>query len=433
MTNLPITSNNPQSTARGTPGVTPLPSPRPFEGRASGDAPSTGVLLNDPAAISGNVAPTSQAISAANDQAAEPFSVLLARQINGLALPALKSTQISAAIDSKAAASDTDPTAKNAQDPSIIAPSTSVDPTNTLVAMLQIPVQLTTYAPLNASLKSVPMSGTPLLRGDSSEDRGQDISAPLIKFAAGASKKIDGNLPQTSNKSAETNSALPATDNSKQADHPTSPIPQSSSALLPVSSDVVKHVEIVVSLAGQPQPSQSNANTVSAAAISAVMPNIQTNNISASTTQTIATPIGNSAWADKFSQKIIWMSTQQNQIVELHLNPPDLGPLNVVMKISDNQLTVQFTSPHTAVRDAVENALPKLREVMADNNIMLGNATVSDQPPRDRSGQGFMNQGFGTPAQRETPYIASESNELSPATAQSVPTRRHIGMLDTFA
>jgi len=200
-----------------------------------------------------------------------------------------------------------------------------------------------------------------------------------------------------------------------------------------LSSDAAKHVEIVVSSAGQPQTSQNITKTLISAVESAVMPNILTSNISAYIPQTITTPLGQSGWADEFSQKIIWMSTQQNQIAELHLNPPDLGPLNVVMKISDNQVTVQFTSPHSAVRDAVENALPKLREILADNNIMLGNATVSDQPPRDRSGEGFTNQGSGTAAQRETPYNATDSNGLLPTTAQSLPARRHNGMLDIFA
>lgn len=149
--------------------------------------------------------------------------------------------------------------------------------------------------------------------------------------------------------------------------------------------------------------------------------------------QTVTTPIGNSGWANEFSQKIVWMSSQQNQVAELHLNPPDLGPLNVVLKFSDNQVSALFTSPHGTIRDAVENALPKLREMLADNNIMLGNATVSDQPPRDRSAEGFMNPGSGSTPQRETPYNINKPDELLTTTIQNEPVRRHNGMLDTFA
>lgn len=156
-------------------------------------------------------------------------------------------------------------------------------------------------------------------------------------------------------------------------------------------------------------------------------------NLPIKTSPAISTPLGTNGWADEFSQKISWISTQQNQVAELHLNPPNLGPLDVVLKITDNQATALFTSPHGAVRDAVENALPKLREILADNGIMLGNTTVSDQPPRDRSMDGFMNQNSGTTPQHEFPSIASESAGLPSATAQTGMVRRHNGMVDTFA
>jgi flagellar hook-length control protein FliK len=219
-------------------------------------------------------------------------------------------------------------------------------------------------------------------------------------------------------------SAFPATINRPQA---------GSSALITLASDAFKQTGIIARSTGQPQDSQNNIKAVTSALASPLMPTILTSDIPTNIQQTIATPLGNNGWAGEFSQKIIWMSTQQNQIAELHLNPPDLGPLKVVLEISENQLTAQFTSPHSGVRDAVENALPKLRDILADSGIKLGNTTVSDQPSRDRSAEGFMNQGYGSAAQRETSYKATESNGISPTTAQGIPMRRHNGLLDTFA
>ena len=147
----------------------------------------------------------------------------------------------------------------------------------------------------------------------------------------------------------------------------------------------------------------------------------------------IAAPLGSNDWANEFSQKISWISTQQNHVAELRLNPPNLGPLDVVLKISDNHATALFASPHGAVREAVENALPKLREILADNGIMLGNTTVSDQSPRERGTDGFMGQGSGAAAQHDVSGIGPEASGLSPAAAQTIPARRHNGMVDTFA
>jgi flagellar hook-length control protein FliK len=99
---------------------------------------------------------------------------------------------------------------------------------------------------------------------------------------------------------------------------------------------------------------------------------------------TINTPVSHEKWGDEFNQKITWLSNQKEQTAELHLNPPQLGPMDVVLKVSGDQATAFFTSPHAAVREAVEQALPRLREMLADSGIMLGNATVSDQAPRNR-------------------------------------------------
>lgn len=143
----------------------------------------------------------------------------------------------------------------------------------------------------------------------------------------------------------------------------------------------------------------------------------------------LSTPLAQAGWDHEFSQKITWLATQRDQSAELHLNPPQLGPLDVVIKVSADQATALFTSPHAAVREAIEQALPKLREMLADNGIMLGNATVSDQASRrDQNGFARAQQGSGTDSGRaeEVTAAMSQGERVS-----SLP--RHNGMVDTFA
>lgn len=93
----------------------------------------------------------------------------------------------------------------------------------------------------------------------------------------------------------------------------------------------------------------------------------------------IATEFGKPAWGNDFNQQITWLATQKHQVAELHLHPADLGPVEIILHISNDQSTqvsAQFTSPHLAVREAIESALPRLREMMAENGITLGNTTV---------------------------------------------------------
>ncbi|KXS33721.1 MAG: Flagellar hook-length control protein-like, C-terminal domain [Candidatus Gallionella acididurans] len=150
--------------------------------------------------------------------------------------------------------------------------------------------------------------------------------------------------------------------------------------------------------------------------------------------QSVSTPLASDGWADEFTQKISWMSTNQNnQVAELHLNPPDLGPLNVVLKVTDNQATATFTSPHSAVREAVENALPKLRETLADNGITLGNTTVSDQPQRDGNTGAFFGQQSNERGGRWVTHHVDGAENAARPTGPPNTGRRHNGMVDTFA
>ena len=139
----------------------------------------------------------------------------------------------------------------------------------------------------------------------------------------------------------------------------------------------------------------------------------------------INTPVTHDAWGGEFNQKITWLATQHEQSAELHLNQPHLGPLDVVLKVSGDQATAMFTSPHAAVRDAVEQALPKLREMLADNGIMLGNATVNDQSSKEQpKGDGGL---FGRVGGVTSPGGSIQTG------GSAAPIRRHHGMVDTFA
>lgn len=143
----------------------------------------------------------------------------------------------------------------------------------------------------------------------------------------------------------------------------------------------------------------------------------------------INTPVGQAGWGNEFNQKITWIATQRNQSAELHLNPPQLGPLDVVLKVSGDQAVALFASPHAAVREAIEQALPKLRDMLADNGIMLGNATVSDQSAKkDQDDLSRTQQGKGNTSGLETEVTAVHS-----LGGRVSAISRHNGMVDTFA
>lgn len=93
----------------------------------------------------------------------------------------------------------------------------------------------------------------------------------------------------------------------------------------------------------------------------------------------VAPRVGSAEWGGAVGEKVVWMASQSHQVAELHLNPPNLGPLEVRLTISNDQASALFVSHHSAVREAIETALPRLREMLADNGIMLGNVTVGSE------------------------------------------------------
>jgi flagellar hook-length control protein FliK len=150
-------------------------------------------------------------------------------------------------------------------------------------------------------------------------------------------------------------------------------------------------------------------------------------------TLNVATPMVNREWPAEFSQKIVWMGDNKHQVAELHLNPPDLGPLDVVLKVSGNHATAQFTSAHSAVRDAVENAIPRLREILAENGVTLGNTSVSDQTPQFRNADGSANQNFSGNTRQDGSLLSAATSDSKTSTAPAQTIRQHNGLVDTFA
>ncbi|ALM54237.1 flagellar hook-length control protein FliK [Halomonas huangheensis] len=67
-----------------------------------------------------------------------------------------------------------------------------------------------------------------------------------------------------------------------------------------------------------------------------------------------------------------------DQRIELRLHPAELGPLSVSLRMGEHGAQAQFVSAHPHVRQAVEQALPQLREILAEQGIQLGQTSVSD-------------------------------------------------------
>ncbi|WP_143137313.1 flagellar hook-length control protein FliK, partial [Burkholderia ubonensis] len=158
------------------------------------------------------------------------------------------------------------------------------------------------------------------------------------------------------------------------------------------------------------------------------------NGIAAANAHVLAPHVGTADWTDALSQKVVFLSNAHQQSAELTLNPPDLGPLQVVLRVADNHAHALFVSQHPQVRDAVEAALPKLRDAMEAGGLGLGSATVSDggfasqqqNPQQSFAGGQAARRGGGAPSGADATLDAAQP-------AATVATASRAGLVDTFA
>lgn len=93
----------------------------------------------------------------------------------------------------------------------------------------------------------------------------------------------------------------------------------------------------------------------------------------------VSVAAGKPGWSDAVMRRVMWMSWQNVNGVNIALDLPELGPLQVRIVIQSDQASVVFTSKNGWVRDALDQTLPRLREMMEDQGINLTDANVSYQ------------------------------------------------------
>ena len=138
---------------------------------------------------------------------------------------------------------------------------------------------------------------------------------------------------------------------------------------------------------------------------------------------------GKTGWDQAISQKVVWMLGAQEQSATLTLNPPDMGPLQVVIHVHNNQADTTFISDNAEVRQALQDGMDNLRNKMNESGIQLGQANVS-------SG-GQMQQQFQQAAQQSRADASFTRNDsaspIEHANGAKTLVRNANGLVDTFA
>lgn len=149
----------------------------------------------------------------------------------------------------------------------------------------------------------------------------------------------------------------------------------------------------------------------------------------ANTAEKLTPRVGTPAWDQALGQKVVWMVAGDQQSASLTLNPPDLGPLQVVLNVSNSQANATFIAAQPEVRQALEAALPKLRDMLGEAGIQLGQASVNSGTPNQQGGfeqQGSQTaRGHGHHGNRDV-----ASNDAQVRVSRVQPASSGLGLVD---
>lgn len=149
-------------------------------------------------------------------------------------------------------------------------------------------------------------------------------------------------------------------------------------------------------------------------------------------TLAVPSPVGSPRWHQELGDHVVWMASRLENRAELVLNPPQMGRIEVSLSVSGDQASAIFTSANPTVRDALEASLPRLREVLADAGIQLGQAQVGAENARQSAQQEKNGDNF-TAGRDAAPADAATSRSPTGDAREPVVLKAGRGLVDTFA
>lgn len=176
----------------------------------------------------------------------------------------------------------------------------------------------------------------------------------------------------------------------------------------------------------QPQPIAAREG-VAAAQVRNAQEAAQTPHESARQLQQAIDILGPQA-PNQLRERISVMFNSRTQAAEIRLDPPDLGRMQIRVNLNQEQASVNFQVSSLQAREALEQSMPRLRELLAENGIQLADSNVSEQKSGGDGRTGTGGEGFagGTSAE-------GGEAELTEQAMVEVPVTNADGRIDYYA
>lgn len=133
----------------------------------------------------------------------------------------------------------------------------------------------------------------------------------------------------------------------------------------------------------------------------------------------------------QLTEKIRWMVNSRNMMAEIRLDPPEMGSMQVRVNVQGDAASVSFIVQSPQAREALAQAEPRLKDMLAQQGIELGESSVRQQSQEQGQGQSDSQsqsrRGFGGQTAGHT-----DSDEGTHVIDQPL-TRQAQGGIDDYA
>lgn len=140
----------------------------------------------------------------------------------------------------------------------------------------------------------------------------------------------------------------------------------------------------------------------------------------------VAAPFGSDRWQTAMNQHVLNMVGTGDDVASLTLSPPDLGPIQVVLKVDNQSVNTSFITDNPLVRQALEDGMQDLRERMQSQGLQLGQTFVGNG---QQAQQHFEQEPGNSNRQAAEGHADAETAAVAQTAVRSTVSR---GLVDTF-
>ncbi len=139
--------------------------------------------------------------------------------------------------------------------------------------------------------------------------------------------------------------------------------------------------------------------------------------------------VATSEWEKAIGGRLSFMAKNGVTTAKLHLKPAEMGPIEVTVKMQEDQASVSFNAQHATTREALEVAMPRLREMFSQSGLNLAEADVQSGASYAQENNGGNER--GSAANDNSGYLADVDSE--DAVAVTEVQVKKLGLVDSYA